>query len=95
MTAAAGFVLRLVDPQLAPSEFVAVQRLNRARRVGLAHFHEAKASGAARLTIGGQGDRFDRAVLREQIPKFRICGREGQVTNVNLSHYFGSLGANG
>jgi len=62
----AGLVLGFVDAQLTTTHIVAIQALNGAGRVGLAHFNEPETAGAAGLTIGRQRHGLDSPVLREQ-----------------------------
>src|SRR5579859_4188634 len=84
--ATAGFVLRLTDSQWTASEVLAVERLNRTRCIGLAHFHESESSGSTRVAIGGKGNRFDGTVLRKQVADLCVSRGEREVTHINLRH---------
>src|SRR5579871_3657629 len=66
-TAAAGTLLRLVHAQRATAEILAVEALDRARRISAGHLHEAEAARAAGVAVGDQAHRLDGAVLREQL----------------------------
>ena len=64
--AVARLVLRLVDLQGAAAHVLAIETLNRARRIRARHLDEAEAARLARVAIRDQGDGIDRAVLCKQ-----------------------------
>src|SRR6188474_711670 len=78
--------LRLVHLERTTVHLVAVQALDAAGGIGLRHLDEAEATRLTGVTIGDQGDRLDRPVLRKQRPDSRFIGGERQVAYVNLSH---------
>src|SRR5688572_6291025 len=78
--------LRLVHLERTTVHLVAVQALDAAGGIGLRHLDEAEAARLTGVTIGDQGDRLDRPVLRKKRPDSRFVGGERQVAYVNLSH---------
>jgi hypothetical protein len=89
--ASAGLVLGFVDAQLTTTHIVAIQALNGAGRVGLAHFNEPESAGAAGLTIGRQRHGLDSPVLREQCANVRLAGAERQIAYIDFGHKFSTL----
>jgi hypothetical protein len=89
--AGAGLVLGFVDAQLTTTHFVAIQALNGAGRIGLAHFDEPESAGTAGLTIGRQRHGLDSPVLREQCANVRLAGAERQIAYIDFGHKFSTL----
>jgi hypothetical protein len=89
--ASAGLVLGFVDAQLTTTHIVAIQALNGAGRVGLAHFNEPESAGAPGLTIGRQRHGLDSPVLREQCANVRLAGAERQIAYIDFGHKFSTL----
>ena len=84
----AGLVLSFVDAQLPTTHIVAVQALNGAGCIGLAHFNEPESAGASRLTIGRQRHGLDGPVLREQCAYVRLAGAKRQIAYIDFGHKF-------
>src|SRR5690349_3730359 len=89
--AAAWLVLSFIDLQRAPVHVVPVQILDCARRLGARHFHEAEAARLTGVAILDQGDRLDRAVLREQGANRLFARGKGQIAHVDFAHAIDSL----
>src|SRR5688572_3877193 len=83
---AAGLVLRFIDLERASAHVLAVEILDGARCILARHFHEAEAARLSRVAILDQGDRLDRAVLREQRADGIFVGGKGQVAHIDLAH---------
>jgi hypothetical protein len=47
------------------------------------HLDEAKAAGAAGLTVGHDSDRLDRAIGFEELAEVLLRGRKSEVTHKN------------
>jgi hypothetical protein len=90
-TARAGLVLGFVDAQLTATHFVAIQALNGAGRIGLAHFDEPESAGTAGFTISWQRHGLDGPVLREQLANVRLAGAERQIAYIDFGHKFSTL----
>jgi len=79
--------LCLVNAQVASTEVLAIQRLDRVLRSLILHLHETEAARAASLAIDEEvaGDHF--AVLREQLRHFFFGRGEGKIPYVDpLAH---------
>jgi hypothetical protein len=81
---AAGFVLRFVDLERATAKVLAVERLHRFLGVSARHFHEAEATGLARVAVVDEGDFVHVAVGREQRAHGVFSGAKGEVSNVKF-----------
>jgi hypothetical protein len=90
-TTRAGLVLGFVDAQLTTTHFVAIQALNGAGRIGLAHFDEPESAGTAGFTISWQRHGLDCPVLREQLANVRLAGAERQIAYIDFGHKFSTL----
>jgi hypothetical protein len=89
--AAAGLVLGFVDSQRATVELLAVDGLNGARGVRLAHLDEAEAAWATGFTISGERNRFHGAVGCKQLADLVFRGGKRQVAYIYLGHVTLSL----
>src|SRR4051812_43498853 len=79
-------VLRLVDLERTAVEFLAVQRLHRARRIGVGHLDEAEATRTTRLAIVDQRNLLHRA-MRSEEGSNRVFGRgERKISNIKFCH---------
>src|SRR5690606_38325106 len=85
-TAPALALLRLVQAQRTPAQFLADQRLNRPLRIHTRHLNEAEAARTTGFAIVDERNGFHRPVLLEQLANLRfICG-ERKVPNIDLRH---------
>jgi hypothetical protein len=73
----------LVDGQVSALEVLAVQRGD-GLRPALAHLHEAEATRAARLAVGGDLGAVHGAVLAEELDQVVRRGGEGEVPDVDV-----------
>ena len=90
-TTGAGLVLGFIDAQGATAHVLAVDGLDGARGIGLAHLHEAEATGAAGFAIIGKGNRLNGAVGCEQRADLIFGRSKRQVADINLGHGLFSL----
>jgi hypothetical protein len=78
--------LSFIHTQRTTAHGIAVQVLNGARSVGIAHLDESKATGTARIAIHDDFHGLDSAMLREEVAHSAfICG-EGKVAYIDLRH---------
>lgn len=77
----------LVDPQCAPPQFHAVDRVDGILGRCVFHSDEAKAARTSRVAVVNQFDGVNRAMSREQIPNFVLCDAERKVTDVDRLHH--------
>ena len=75
-TATAGLVLRFVDLERTPAHVLAIEVLNRSRRIGTRHFHEAEAARSPGFAIHDQCNRIDRAVLAKTVSRTAFSSAE-------------------
>jgi hypothetical protein len=81
----------LLPLQKASAHVLAIEILDGAHCVETWHLHEAEATRSTGVAILDQGDRLDRAVLREQCADGVLVGGEGQIAHIDLAHGISSL----
>src|SRR5262249_49814302 len=87
-TAAATSAVRpgtsFIDAQIAAAENGTVERGDSSIRVVVIHLDETESAGTAGLTIADQADRFDSAVLLEQLADLILGRAERQIADVEF-----------
>ena len=83
---AAGLVLRFIDAQSTTAHVLAVDGLDGARSISLAHLDEAEAAGATGFAIHREGNRLNGAVRCEQRADLIFGSGKRQIADINLGH---------
>jgi hypothetical protein len=84
--------LGLVDGQGASPQIGSVERCD--GLVGftsISHFYKPKPTGLARISVGDEGNFFDRTVWLEDISQLGFGCAVGQISNVQVLHRSSSL----